>query len=135
MKTNFLFYILHLAMSIIIIVFTPLPSMMGMAFCAAIAALIPMLIAGRHQKNLRPISENWVSTLGCSVFMSVVLTALFTAKAFVYILAVSITGSPHATDDLQIEKLVAIWLFTSVVATACVFFAYDFIRALRNNRN
>ena len=109
--------------------------MMGMAFCAAIAALIPMLIAGRHQKNFRPISENWVSTLGCSVSMGVVITALFTAKAFVYILAISITGSPHATDDLQIEELVATWLFTSVAATACVFFAYDFIRGVRKNRN
>ena len=135
MKTNFLFYILHLAMSIIIIMFIPLPSMMGMAFCAAIAALVPMLIAGRHQKNLKLISQNWISTLGCSVFMGVVITALFTAKAFVYVLAISITGSPHATDGLQIGELVAMWLFTSVAATACVFFAYDFIRAVRKNRN
>lgn len=135
MKTNFIFYILHLALSIIIIVFTPLPSMIGMAFCAAIAALIPMLIAGWHQKDLKSIRQNWVSTLGCSVFVVVVITALFTAKAFVYTLAISITGSRHATDGLHIEGLVATWLFTCVAATACVFLAYDFIRAQRNNRN
>lgn len=134
MKTNLLFYILHLVLSILIIVLAPLPSMMGMAFCAAIAAFIPMLIAGRHQKNIKPIRLNWVSTLGCSVFMGVVITALFTVKTFVYILAISITGSPHATDDLQIGELVATWLFTSVVATACVVFAYDFLRAPRNIR-
>ena len=135
MKTNLLFYILHLVLSIIIIVLTPLPSMMGMAFCAALVALIPILIAGRHQTNLKPISLNWVSTLGCSVFMGAVITALLTAKAFVYILAISITGSRHATDGLQIGELIATWLFTSITATACVFFAYDFIRAPRNNRN
>lgn len=135
MKTNFLTYILHLALSIIIIVFTPLPSMMGMAFCAAIAVLIPILIAGRHQKTLKSIRQNWISTLGCSVFMGALITALFTAKAYVYILAISITGSRHATDGLQIGELIATWLFTSIIATACVFFAYDFIRAPRKNRD
>ena len=103
MKTNFLFYTLHLALSMIIIVFTPLSSMMGMAFCAAIAALIPILIAGRHQKILKSIRRNWISTLACSVFMGALITALFTAKAYVYILAISITRSPMQCKSSRIE--------------------------------